>query len=457
MAMELPRFFALESIDVSEYLRHLKGSDADHPDIRCTGKEVVSPYTKFESVVPKMDNNDRGLVHIRCCYNNKYWVKESEEGDMITPRATEPEEDDTKWSCTLFEPIYNMEGTTLQVQLNHVQLGQPLYVFTGSRNCIRVNPDTSAAKFTVIDWQSLLVLPKQVALKRPGGQYLNVLNNDGDLVFMSDDGADATVGQEVVTTRDGSIRLKPNCLDKYWHRDVDNQVRVNCDSDDLFQPIQVADNMIALRSLSNNMYCRSYKDGDKYYLIADMPTICRDSRLEVVELVLSRSIYNVVFHEEDGRIYDETMTTMASGEVVNQTDVDDNIELKLSYTDTQTMAWNFSGSLTLGVKYTMKAGVPLICGSKIKVSASITLGVQYTTTTTTTRLAETVYRVHVPAHTRVKVSLKATQGKCDVPYSYTQCDTFFNGQTETYRKDDGVFTGTNCYHLSYYTEEEALT
>ncbi|MCL7026491.1 hypothetical protein MKW94_017461 [Papaver nudicaule] len=204
------------------------------------------------------------------------------------------------------------------------------------------------------------------------------------------------------------------------------------------------------------MYCRSYRDGDRDYLKADVSTISRDACLVVEELVLSRSIYNIVFRKNDGRIYDQTEIIMASGEVVNRTNVEDTVELKLSYEDTQTSSWNFSGSLTLGIKVTWEAGIPKIFEGEIEISGSITLGLQYTTTTTTTRVAEAVYKVNVPARTRVKVSLKATKGKCDVPYSYTQCDTLTNGEIETYRKDDGVFTGTNCYHLSYETEEKSL-
>ncbi|KAI3881276.1 hypothetical protein MKX03_005123 [Papaver bracteatum] len=458
MVMQLPRFFALESVDVSKYLRHVNEGDENQPDIKCTGEDVVTPYTKFEAeMASKVDKNNKGLVHIRCCYNNKYLVKASESSDLIVPRAKMPEEDDTNKSCTLFEPIFNKHGTTLQVRFKHAQLDQPLSVnSTASENVIRVNKDVAASYFNVVNWQSLLLLPTHVAFKRHDGQYVTVLTDYEDLVFTSDDAGDPTVGHEVVTTRDGSIRLKSDCLNKYWHQDNCGWIWPKSDSKDLFQPIRVSNNIIALRSLSNNKYCRSCKDGDLYYLRADVSTISRDTHFEVVELVLFRSVYNVVFRKKDSRIYEESEITMASGEVVNRTNVEDTIELKLSYEDTRTSSWNFSGSVTFGVQYHMKAGIPEICETGIEFSASITLGIQYTTTTSTTRLAETVYKVNVPARTRVKVSLKATKGKCDVPYSYTQCDTLLNGETETYRKDDGVFTGANCYNLSYVAEEKAL-
>ncbi|MCL7034234.1 hypothetical protein MKW94_007285 [Papaver nudicaule] len=440
--MELPRFFALQGIMNSKYLIHKKGPDA--PDMKCIGEEIVSPHTKFEAEMPEMGNNDRGLVHIRCCYNNKYWVKESEEYDMIAPRATIPEEDDTKWSCTMFEPVFSTDFGDTRIVFKHVNLNRPLLIHNDG--FIRVGQE-SGSQFAAINWESLLVLPKYIAFRRGDEKYLNVIEVDGDLGFTSDDSGDPTVGQRVVTNGDGSILLRSGCQNKYWARDTNDRIMARLQEirgssrHQSFQPIKVDDDIIALRSLGNNMFCRSCKDGDdKYCLKADAPTISRDTHFK-----------------EDGRIYDETMITMASGDVVNRTNVADTVDLKFSYQDTRTSSWNFSGSLTLGVTCEMEAGIPFICDGKVELSGSVTMGVQHTTTTTTTRLGETVYKVNVPAHTSVKVNLKATKGKCDVPYSYTQRDTYINGETETYKKDDGVFTGTNCYHLSYHTEEEALT
>ncbi|RZC75817.1 hypothetical protein C5167_002331 [Papaver somniferum] len=462
MVMELPRFFALESVDVSKYLRHEKGDDENKPDTKCTGEEVVSPCTKFEAEMPdKMDDNDKGLVHIRCCYNNKYLVLlDNDNGDRISPRATVPVEDKTDPSCTLFEPIFNSDG---RVQFKHAYLDRQVIVYEAGQNCIKVRPcDGEPSYFNVVNWESLMVLPKHVAFKRNDGQCLEVHTCDDYRVGFSSvsikDVGYPTVGQQIVTTRDGSIHLKSNLTDNYWHQDDDSCIRASKSSSsaNLFQPIRVADHIIALRCLANNKFCRSVKDGDKYYLKADVPTINREARFEVEEAVLSRSIYNVQFRETDGRIYDEMDVKVASGEVVNQTNLEDTIALKLSYEDTRTWGWNFSASLTLGGGFSIEAGIPEIINEGIEVSGSITVGLQYASTTTTTRLAETVYSVNVLPHTSVKVSLLATKGKCDVPFSYTQCDTLYSGETETYKNYDGVFTGSNAYNLRYETEEKAL-
>ncbi|RZC75815.1 hypothetical protein C5167_000142 [Papaver somniferum] len=285
-----------------------------------------------------------------------------------------------------------------------------------------------------------------------------LINDDYRLEFSSAACKDVgypTVGQDIVTTGDRSIHLKSNWTNNHWHQDDDSCIRASNSSSsaNLFQPIRVANNTIALPCFGNNKFCRSVKDVDNYYLKADVPTINRGTRLQVEEAVLSRSIYNVQFRETDGRIYDATDIKVASGEVVNQNKLEDTIELKLSYEDTRTRSWNFSASLMLGGGYYMEAGIPLIIDNGYEVSGSITLGLQYASTTSTKRLAETVYRVNVCPHTRVKVT---TKGKCDVTFSYTQCDTLYSGKTETYKNYDGVFTGSNAYNLRYETEEKAL-
>ena len=57
---------------------------------------------------------------------------------------------------------------------------------------------------------------------------------------------------------------------------------------------------------------------------------------------------------------------------------------------------------------------------------------------------------------RVRVSLLATKGHCDVPYSYTQRDTLMNGDQVTNYYDDGIYTAVNCYNFKYETKQEPL-
>jgi hypothetical protein len=65
---------------------------------------VTNPHTRF--FIESSKEHD-GMVHVRCCYNNKYWVAEGEDAGGRTTFGTthEPEEDLSNRSCTLFKLI----------------------------------------------------------------------------------------------------------------------------------------------------------------------------------------------------------------------------------------------------------------------------------------------------------------------------------------------------------------
>ncbi|CAL8119841.1 unnamed protein product [Prunus armeniaca] len=67
----LPRFVVVTSNTNGKYLRYI---DDDVPAgyLKFSGQEAGSQYAKFEVERAKSSGNE-GLVHIKCCYNNKYW------------------------------------------------------------------------------------------------------------------------------------------------------------------------------------------------------------------------------------------------------------------------------------------------------------------------------------------------------------------------------------------------
>ncbi|KAI9112686.1 hypothetical protein K1719_016352 [Acacia pycnantha] len=167
--MSLPRFVMLiKSNYYNKYLRYIQEDVQVHGFLQFSGEEVVTPYAKFEM---QMAESENGLVHIKCCYNNKYWVRWSQNHWWIVAGADEPEEDQSKWSCTLFKPIY-VDADAKAVRFLHVQLGHYACLwrivapfgsclFAGSEN-----PDQDSCNVcTIIDSESLLIMPKHVAFK----------------------------------------------------------------------------------------------------------------------------------------------------------------------------------------------------------------------------------------------------------------------------------------------------
>ncbi|GJN06743.1 hypothetical protein PR202_ga24499 [Eleusine coracana subsp. coracana] len=87
---------ALKSKLNGKYLRY---SPENGKVLEVTGEDCISPYTRF-CVEPSKKHD--GHIHIRCCYNNKYWVaREVNHEWCLMGDANEPQEDLSDPSCTL--------------------------------------------------------------------------------------------------------------------------------------------------------------------------------------------------------------------------------------------------------------------------------------------------------------------------------------------------------------------
>ncbi|KAF7144055.1 hypothetical protein RHSIM_Rhsim05G0010100 [Rhododendron simsii] len=512
MALALPRFAVFQStVRQKNYLRYMHEDGEQHGFLQFSGEEIVSPYSKFEIVRANTAGNT-GFVHIRCCYNKKYWVANSISSDsFIIAGADEPNEDQSQRSCTLFEPILvDGEGgssstttTTVHVRFRHVKLGHYLRsLLTGDHYhaCVSTSYDrpyyiddddhtnhgislmfmslvsrmrdhyharphvrpTAPARldvFGIIDWESLLILPKHIALKGDNGLYLSARRMDRHrcLQFTSSDIGDPTVGNEVFITKGGSVRIKNNHLGKFWRRrrnwiwaDSDDTTTNNVDT--LFYPVQVGANVIALRNLGNNNFCDSHKN----CLRAAVTTLSREARLVVEELVISRKIYDVNFRLSDASMYNQKIITMVTKTATNNTQVSNITTLKLIRKETRETTWKGSVSLKLGVKTNIQTGIPLVVDGKIELSTEFTGNYEWGETVSTENEVETEYTTTVPPMSKVTVSLLATQGSCGVPFSYTQRDTLMNGKQVSHHFDDGVYTGINSFNFFYETKQEKL-
>ncbi|KAM7500030.1 hypothetical protein LguiA_024444 [Lonicera macranthoides] len=479
--MALPRLVGLQSKSNGKYLHYIK-EDNDDDEVqgflRFSGEGVVSPYAKFEVELSK-NWAGAGLVNIRCVYNNKYFVSKSQELGWIVAAAKEPEEDKSKWSCTLFQPVFVDTKTTA---FRHVYLGHYATVQTMTNDaafdcCIsagRRRRDDQAVDdmdqindmnvFTITDWQLLVILPKHVAFKGENGLYLRSMRigNRDFLQFSSEDIGDPSVGQETFITSNGSIRLRSNLNGRFWRRSPNWILPDSTDTstnnrDTLFSLVQIDDHTVSLRNLGNNNFCKRFTaDGNTDCLNAAVSTIDRYSRLEVEELVLSRSIYNVNYHLLDSRIYDERVITMANGNAVNRAQEPTTVDIRLTYTETTSKTWNSSVSVRTGVEAKFRAGIPIIADGTITVSTEVAGEWEWGTTEESSTELETIYQVTVPPMSKVKVSLFATMSSCDVPFSYRQRDVLVTGETVTYNLDDGVYHGVDSYNFRYESHEEKL-
>lgn len=469
----IPRHFALKSVSNDSYLRYITPEDNQdlHGFLQYSG-ELVSPYTKLEVEKAKIG---KGYVHIRCCYNNKYWVLHSQSNQYIVATAREREEDRSKVSCTLFKPVYDEDSKAFRFR--HVHLDRYLHMqeaFGPHQHCLEVKEsgaeETQPADFSlVVNWDTLFILPKYVAFKSNNNHYLRPSHRyQSETIaneFKGSDRADPGVRHEVITTRDGYVGIKNVPYGKFFIKEdegEDDWIVLDNNSDKtatddprtLFWPIRLDHNVVALRNKANNCFCKTLTTGGwDNQLSASLDYISDEAKLEIIELVLSRNIYNVQFHLSDSRTYNENPIVMASTTVENNSSEAQKFSIKLSYEDTTTSTWSANVNAMVGIKMTIETGVLKVLEGEVEVSAQLSEEYTWGKTKQFKYLAEVVHEVTVPPETKVKGSVLATQASCDVPFSYTQRDKLMSGKYVTQRHHDGVYTVENSYNFHFLAEE----
>ncbi|XVF31370.1 hypothetical protein REPUB_Repub16aG0140000 [Reevesia pubescens] len=462
LTLSLPRFIVLKCID-NQYLGYNR-EGGEYDEYLSFNETAVSPYAKFEVERASKD----GLVHIRSCQNNKYWVRVKP--FWIAATSDKPEEDQTKESCTLFKPI-PIDHATNTVRFINVQSGCNLCFWNVDpplRAMLAYYKDddkNGADIFTIIDWESLLILPKYVTFKGDNNQYLCLRQIEGHpyLQFATNDIGDSTVACEIFVTHDGNVRIKPFSSNRFWRLSpnwiwADSDDTSSNNKDTLFRPVKVDKQTIGLLNLGNNNFCKSLTtEGKTSCLNAAVPSITKEAQLRVEEPVLTRELYNLKYNLDNSRIYDETVILVAKNSASNYSQQSNTLDVKLSYTDTKTSTWKTNFSLKLGAKATLDFSLPLIFEGKIELSGEVQSGVEWGETKISTTILEVVNKVVVSPMTKVTVHLIATNGKCDIPFTFTQKDTLYNGSTVITEVEGGTYTGSNYYNIDFQTKEEPLS
>ncbi|XP_050227880.1 uncharacterized protein LOC126677353 [Mercurialis annua] len=465
MASTLPQSIVMRSSASQRHLRFITEPAGQRGYVTSWEENVFDPFVKI--MVERAEVDSR-FVHLRFFHTNNYWARASldRNNSWILANSNQPEEDTSKLSCTMFEPITLDTNGTLSFR--HVQSGGRVRVNPGGSSLnIFVEDDivpfVNHISFTFIDWDSLVILPKNVAFKGSNDMYLRarVINRNNFHQFSSEDPNDETAGYEITLHPNGFIRVKSNYYDRFWRRSPnwiwgDSTDNVGRDVDTLFWPVKVDGNIIALRNSGNNRFCSLLTaDGNANCLNAAVNTITREARLAVEELVLDRSIFNVRFRMEDARIYDEQASIAGVASPINSSEIEATLTVRIGYEDTSSYSFSNSLSISAGVETTIRTGFPRIAEGEITVSSEITKSFEWDRTTTETKHAEASFEVVVPPKSRVIVQFVSTRGTCSVPFSYTQRDrSSTNGQFINTDRVDGIYTGVNYY--SFHFEKHAI-
>ncbi|GAB2290934.1 hypothetical protein Dimus_025193 [Dionaea muscipula] len=428
----LPRFIMLKANNYDRFLRVVAGDGAAEEamgHVQFTAETGVHPEAKF-AVEASTEAGNRGLVHIRSCFTNRYLARENQDSSWI--RAWSPvkdEVDQTHWACTLFEPIRAEQDDDANgrsfIRLRHVQEGS-FVSLTRTGSPVELDWGVSTVNnslqdvFRVTDWESVLILPRTIALKGSNGRYLTPRRGSPhsrhpDMLFNGDDIGDATLPMEVIPIDDGSrVHIMNRSNGMRWRyfllmfTYVILQTSFPEDDNNVFSPTRLTGNVIALRPVARDFFCRlNHSD---LMLRCDIRNITRDARLEVVEPVMHRTI-SVNFRFEDVMIYDVEPIALATHTTENRlVDTPHIARVALSQSVTDTRSWENSISLTIRVETTFRTRIPLIAEAGITVSTEINNTFTFGQSHEVTNEASAEVEVTVPPMSMVQCDLNGVKG-----------------------------------------------
>ncbi|KAK9741473.1 hypothetical protein RND81_03G108700 [Saponaria officinalis] len=377
-----------------------------------------------------------------------YFQRSSTEGYWIMAKASEPLDDTSAWNCTLFR--MDLISDDNQATFYHVQSKTTLRIPNDDSDrkmflCIDPSAITEAISIA-IDLDTIVTLPKYVAFKADIGLFFDSSTSR----FTSDDSSIDSCMNEIETTKDGYIRIKQKgVVDTYWCL-IGMTIKINPSPSEyeLFSVVKVKGNIIALLHVATNKFCRrgDAQQPDIDFLIPEASSIIREAQFEVVECAFSRTVQVLEFDLDKSRIYNITPISSDKHTYDNATDQEQEASMK-SISTTKTSTWNNSVSVRGGVETTFKTGVPFIAEGSITVAAEMSYNHDFGGSTEETQEIGDTYTVKVPPMKRVIGRGMATQGTCDVPFTYTQVDHLADGRIERRTLYDGVFTGVNAYNF----------
>ncbi|CAN0885673.1 hypothetical protein LINGRAHAP2_LOCUS15185 [Linum grandiflorum] len=466
---KLPRFVALYAKTAKKYVKYQSDGGHGYKQIlTAKSEQLSSSLAKFEIFESK---SDPSMVHIRCCYNNKYLRIDSNGGRLVTASMDHPDENQSVWYSTLFQPELLTDGTVRLLHVNSGYYAQWLDVSANSvyRSWIHVISSdplmpNSENILQVIDWDTLFALPRHVTFKGDNGLYLGLLKNisGATLRFEIGNERDESIVNEIVDLLDGTFRIKNVSLGAFWRVDAQSgEMRADDTSAtptpySLFSATKVNENTISIRNHGNGKVCVRYTTQHLTNgLTATEHQITQPARLELTELVRSRRILDINFYLNDGWVYNKFNVILNSGLVVsNHTDKPRTLDVKIPYMDVKRSTWGvIVPSLKLGrliVRIQPKEIPSIVDSTAIQMTNPFESSYVWGETTTKSPRAYWPHRVVLDPMKKVTIKLLATSITCEVPFNYTRYDLLDEGteREDIDIKEDGMYTGMNYINVT---------
>ncbi|CAM0943010.1 unnamed protein product [Alopecurus aequalis] len=506
----LPAVLALRAELNGNYLQSVYVDKATGSRVEPSADTVVA---RARFVVEESKKQGTGFMHVRCCYNNKYWVpvlvQDSGSSCWVIGTADEPEKDPSSPSCTLFQalPVKDKENS---IRFLHPGLKKIACVVSiGNKPYLQLqdhgdDQENSSSNFTVVGLPGHKELPKYVAFKGDNGKYLGTkdLRTRGQEIseywkvtkgihlywvnpismligagteivasmlhhkfnqFHTEDIGNSSVIFTTFTNDDGSVRITSS-EGGVWKRSWDNwilteDVEDKNDRDALFEVV-TGDDFVALRNLGNNKFVRRIPaDGRRTScLSACDETTSQWARLKMEEPLISRETSDVTFHLDEARTYNKTILSIDNTIRTNNTSRESKGTFSFTKKVEMVSKWETTFSSKIGVQEKCKfktSGTPMISVSgEVAISTATTTSESQTTSESSTEETTLTQEYCIPPWTTVVGKFVVTRASCDVPYSYKQTNKLTNGKKVITSHDDGIYIVANNYGFHITVSEE---
>lgn len=460
---DLPEFIVLKSPNTNKYLGYR--TDRDYRGfLRFDYDDIWSPYVKFQVVKDK----ETGFISLKCCYNNKFLKRQDADSFWIVAGEASANTDQSSPSCTLFEMVYDPKSETHYLRMVQCNKCVADWRVEGGQldRCLFAGEDPGRedvfARLLYYSMDGRVRLPKRVCFKADNGKYLGyetVGNLPWILLFNGSSAADEKVAQTVQWTADGKMNFISNKTTQLWRPSSYDSVTVMplfIGQIGVYEAFKVDEKTVALYSVTVGKFGKRFTGSihDRDFvdaLIFNQPTVDSATRLVVEEpAVVSRTVSSIEYDLDSAFISGLTPLLLGRARGKNDTADPAVLDVPISCTVSSTQSWNNSFTVGGSVETTFKTGIPIIAEGEITVSVETSYSHEWGGEVTKETTFGANYSVTVPAGKTVVVDAVATQGTCELKFSYVQRDYLNNGSVVETALSDGAFKGVNAYDFYYH-------
>ncbi|KAF7970943.1 hypothetical protein HWV62_22515 [Athelia sp. TMB] len=163
-----------------------------------------------------------------------------------------------------------------------------------------------------------------------------------------------------------------------------------------------------------------------------------NNRIGIERAVVKTEIYNVQYNIDAKEIIALNPTVAIQKTLENRTNSDASQTIAYTYTKSEEGNWNNKVGIELGQMFKFKAGVPFIATVEGEISFKESYEHSWGGSTTTSTSVTTSTTVTVPARTTIKVTVLIYNSRLNIPFTYTERITHYDGSREEKNKE-GIY------------------